>query len=192
MRHGITAIGLLVAIGLALCRPSSVSSDGQPDMIPASRPIPVGLAPGMQVKLLKTSSEEQVYAVIFQKGDEVLSGLTDFAIKYKIQAAHLTGIGAASGATVGWLDLNRKEYRAIPVKEQVEVLSMVGDIATFEGKPVVHAHLALGRQDGSLVGGHLWEMHVNPTLEVFVTAFTTPLKKRLDEPSGMKVIDPAK
>ena len=69
---------------------------------------------------------------------------------------------------------------------------MMGDIATFNGKPVVHAHLVLGKHDGSTVGGHLWEMHVNPTLEVFVTAHTVGLQKVPDEPSGMKVIDPSK
>lgn len=77
-----------------------------------------------------------------------------------------------------------------PIAEQVEVLSMIGDIATFNGKPVVHTHVVLGRHDGSTVGGHVWELHVNPTLEVFVTANATPLKKKPDDASGMKLIDP--
>jgi predicted DNA-binding protein with PD1-like motif len=77
------------------------------------------------------------------------------------------------------------------VDEQVEVLSMIGDIALWNGKPVVHTHVVLGHRDGSTVGGHVWELHPNPTLEVFVTANTTPLKKRADDASGMKLIDPA-
>ena len=91
---------------------------------------------------------------------------------------------------LGWLDLPNKNYRAIPVDEQVEVLSMIGDIATFNGKPVVHTHVVLGRRDGTTVGGHVWELHVNPTLEVFVTANAMPLKKKPDDASGMKLIDP--
>jgi predicted DNA-binding protein with PD1-like motif len=144
----------------------------------------------MQVKLVKDTPDERVYAVIFQAGDEALSGLTDFAIHYHVRDAHFTAIGAASGATLGWLDLPAKVYRAIPVTEQVEVLSMVGDVATFAGKPVVHAHLVLGKHDGSTVGGHLWELHVDPTLEVFVTVDSPPLDKRPDAASGMKLIDP--
>jgi predicted DNA-binding protein with PD1-like motif len=162
----------------------------QEQLISPSRPIPTGQAPNMQVKLVSERAGEKVYAVIFAKGDELLSGLTDFAIKYKVEAAHFTGIGAISGATVGWLDLSQKAYQPIHVDEQVEVLSLIGDVATFNGKPVVHAHMVMGKRDGSTVGGHLWEAHVNPTLEVFVSVDPVPLKKKLDDASGMKLIDP--
>jgi len=175
---------------LALLLLSASVAAAQDDTISPSRPIPTGLAPNMQVKLVKSSKDERIYAVIFHKGDEALSGLTDFAIRNHIADAHFTGIGAISGATVGWLDLEHKNYHAIPVAEQVEVLSMIGDIATYNGKPVVHTHVVLGRRDGSTVGGHVWELHVNPTLEVFVTANVVPLKKKPDDASGMKIIDP--
>jgi predicted DNA-binding protein with PD1-like motif len=118
--------------------------------------------------------------------------LTDFAIRYKVQSAHFTGIGAVSRATVGWLDLNRKLYHAIPVNQQVEVLSMIGDVAVFNGKPVVHAHLVMGKSDGTTVGGHLWEAIVSPTLEVFVSVDSAPLGKTVDPESGIKLIDPTK
>ena len=74
--------------------------------------------------------------------------------------------------------------------EQVEVVSLIGDIATFNDKPVVHMHAVLGKTNGTTVGGLVFELHVNPTLEVFLTANTTPLKKKPDDASGMKVIDP--
>ena len=160
------------------------------ETISPARPIPTGLAPGMQAKLVSEKAGEKVYAVIFQRGDEILSGLTDFAIANKITSAHFTGIGAIKDATLGWLDLDAKAYRPIHVDQQVEVLSIIGDVATFNGKPVVHAHMVLGKRDGSTVGGHLWEAHVNPTLEVFVSVDPEPLSKKLDEQSGMKVIDP--
>jgi hypothetical protein len=160
--------------------------------IPPTNPIPTGLAPGMRVKLLKDTPEEKVYAIIFAKGDEAMSGLTDFAMKYGVTDAHFTGIGASSGGKLGWLDLPHKVYRAIPVNEQVEVLSLIGDVASFNGKPAVHAHLVLGKPDGSTIGGHLWELHVNPTLEVFVTVNATQLNKSPDDTSGLKLIDPSK
>ena len=169
----------------------SVSSQ-LPDerFISPARPVPVGKAPGMQVKVVKDTPEEKVYAVVFYKGDEALSGLTDFALKYGVGDAHFTGIGAVSSATVAWLDQPNKIYRRISVPEQVEVLSLIGDVATFNGKPVVHMHAVLGHQDGTTTGGHVFELNVNPTLEVFVTVNSVPLKKRPDEASGMKVIDP--
>ncbi len=162
----------------------------QDDSISPARPIPTGQAPNMQFKLVKSSKDEKVYAVIFHKGDEALSGLTDFAIQNHIADAHFTGIGAVSGATLGWLDLAHKNYHPIHVDEQCEVLSMIGDIAAYNGKPVVHTHVVLGHRDGSTTGGHVWELHANPTLEVFVTANTAALKKKPDDASGMKLIDP--
>jgi hypothetical protein len=51
-------------------------------------------------------------------------------------------------------------------------------------------HAVLGKPNGTTVGGHVFELDVNPTLEVFLTANTTALKKKPDDASGMKVIDP--
>jgi len=175
-------------IALALLA-QSASSQTAADIDPA-RPIPTGLAPHMQVKLLKDSPEEKVYAVVFLKGDEVLSGLTDFAMKYKVTDAHFTGIGAVSSATTAWLDIDKKLYHPTLTKEQVEVLSLTGDIAAYNQKPVVHMHAVLGHRDGATTGGHVWQLTANPTVEVFLTANNTPLNKRPDPASGIKLIDP--
>jgi predicted DNA-binding protein with PD1-like motif len=109
-----------------------------------------------------------------------------------VQDAHFTAIGAVSSATLAWLDVPKKMYHRIAVPQQVEVVSLIGDIAGYNGKPVVHMHAVLARQDGTTVGGHVFELHVNPTLEVFMTVETSPLRKRADDASGMKLIDPTK
>jgi predicted DNA-binding protein with PD1-like motif len=189
MRRRLAVAVLGLVIGAAGCDGAARAQEAQ--LISPSRPVPVGMAPGMQVKIVKDTPEEKVYAVVFYKGDEVLSGLTDFALKYKVGDAHFTGIGAVSGATLAWLEVEKKVYHRIAVNEQVEVLSLIGDVATFNGKPVVHMHAVVGHHDGTTTGGHVFELHANPTIEVFVTANATPLKKRPDEPSGMKLIDPA-
>jgi len=165
-------------------------SQSPDDLISPSRLVTTGKAPGMRVKQIKDTPEEKVYAVIFYKGDEVMSGLTDFVIQHKIADAHFTAIGAVNGATLAWLDPSKKIYHRIPVTEQVEVLSLIGDVATFNDKPIVHMHAVLGKPNGSTIGGHVFELDVSPTLEVFLTANTTTLKKRPDDASGMKVIDP--
>ncbi|HEY5212280.1 MAG TPA: DUF296 domain-containing protein [Acidobacteriaceae bacterium] len=174
----------------AIAQAATAAQTVDDPFISTSWPVPTGKAPGMEVKLVKDSPAEKVYVVIFHKGDEALSGLTDFTIEHKVEDAHFTGIGAVSGAALAWLDVPKKIYHRIAVTEQAEVLSLIGDVATFNGKPVVHMHAVLGRHDRSTVGGHVFELHVNPTLEVFTTVNTTPLKKRPDDASGMKLIDP--
>jgi predicted DNA-binding protein with PD1-like motif len=190
MRSAIRILSILTIASVIWSASGASAQAPLSDDIDPGRPIPQGKAPGMTVKFVKDTPEEKVYAIVFVKGDEVLSGLTDFAAKYNVGDAHFTGIGAVSSATTAWLDLEKKMYHPTVTNQQVEVLSLVGDIATFNGKPVVHMHAVLGRRDGSTVGGHVWELHVNPTVEVFLTANTTPLGKRADPASGMNMIDP--
>jgi predicted DNA-binding protein with PD1-like motif len=76
-----------------------------------------------------------------------------------------------------------------PVAEQTEVLALVGDIAT-EGKSgkKVHAHVVLGRRDGSACGGHLLAARVRPTLEVILTESPGHLHRVHDPRSGLPLI----
>jgi len=152
----------LVVLTAALCFPLAAQLPNDA-LISPSRPVPTGKAPHMLVKQVKDTPEEKVYAIVFYKGDEALSGLTDFALQNKIEDAHFTGIGAISSATLAWLDPSQKIYHRIPVAEQVEVLSLIGDVATFNGKPIVHMHAVLGNSKGAPIGGHVFELNVNPT-----------------------------
>jgi predicted DNA-binding protein with PD1-like motif len=149
-----------------------------------------GKAPGMTWKLLSDSKGEKEYAIVFAKEDEVLSGLTDFAAQQHIVSARFTGIGALKDGTLGYLDTKRNQYKPYTFHQQVELVSMVGDVALYNGTPVVHAHCGVALPDGSLKGGHLIKAVTYPTVEVFMTAFATPLQKAMDKETGLKLINP--
>jgi uncharacterized protein len=100
---------------------------------------------------------ERTFVVVFDKGDEVIEGLTAFAGRQHLRASHLTAIGALREVTLGFFDPAAREYRRIPLAEQVEVLSLLGVITLDGEKPKVHAHIVVGRADGSARGGHLLE-----------------------------------
>jgi len=53
-------------------------------------------------------------------------------------------------------------YKKIPIEGQVEVISMIGDVALYQGKPVVHAHMMVGTSDGTTRGGHILDAYVSP------------------------------
>lgn len=142
----------------------------------------------MQAKQIHEEWGQKTFAVVFDTDDGSISGLTDFAKENDLSAAILTAIGAFSKATLGYFDWERKEYDKIPVEEQVEVLSLVGDIALTDEEPQLHAHAVLGRHDGSTVGGHLLEAYVRPTLEIFLTESPEHLQKRTDEETGLALI----
>jgi len=145
----------------------------------------------MKAKLIQEQAEK-TYAVIVDKGDEVMAGLLDMAKRHNLAGSHFTAIGAFSDASLGYFDRDRKDYQRIPVHEQVEVLSLVGDIALSGDQPKIHAHVVVGRSDGTTRGGHLMEAHVWPTLEVIIVEEPGRLHRKTDQESGLALIDIAR
>jgi uncharacterized protein len=82
----------------------------------------------------------------------------------------------------------KRKYAPIPIDEQAEVLSLLGDIADEDGEPLVHAHAVLGLRDGTTRGGHLLEAHARPTLEVLLTESPEFLERRHDPATGLSLI----
>jgi predicted DNA-binding protein with PD1-like motif len=145
----------------------------------------------MQQKRLHEADGQRTYAVVLETGDEVMSCLHKFVLAERISAAQLTAIGALSDAVLMFFDWESKEYMRIPVHEQVEVASLIGDVAEdASGKPSLHVHIVIGRRNGAAMAGHLAEAHVRPTLEVIVTESPTHLRKVKDEASGLALIRP--
>lgn len=143
----------------------------------------------MQAKQIHEEQGQKTFVLVFDTGDEVLAGLTQFAKDNALDAASITALGAFSDAMLGYFDMERKDYKKIPVEEQVEVLSLVGDIAPKEdGEPQVHAHVVLGTSDGATRGGHLLEAHVRPTLEVIVVESPEHLRRKTDEETGLPLV----
>ncbi len=130
-----------------------------------------------------------VWALVFERGDEAIAGLTAFAREHRLAGSQLTAIGAFSDVTLGYFERTGREYRRIRLEEQVEVLSLVGDIALENGQPKVHAHVVIGRADATVRGGHLLEGHVWPTLEVILQESPHQLVRRFDPEVGIALID---
>jgi uncharacterized protein len=129
------------------------------------------------------------FALVFDKGDEPVSELERFARQHRLTAASFTGIGAFEGVVLGYFDRERKEYDEIPLREQVEVLSLAGDIAVADGGPAIHAHVVVGKRDGTAHGGHLLRARVWPTLEVVLIESPAELRKHTDPETGLALID---
>lgn len=144
----------------------------------------------MQWRDLASEPSGRTAVLVFEKGDNVMPTLEKWCAEQAVTAAHFTGIGAFAEVTVAWFDWDAKEYRDIPIREQVEVLSLVGDVARNNDKPAVHAHLVVGLHDGSTRGGHFVDGVVRPTLELVMQETPAYLAKRHDPESGLALIAP--
>ena len=142
----------------------------------------------MKSRLLD-QSESRTFVMVFEKGDEVVEQLLSFARDNDLGGSSFTAIGAFSDVTVAFFDRQTKDYLPIRIDEQVEVLSLIGNIALTDSGPRVHAHVVVGKSDGTAHGGHLLEAHVWPTLEVILTEWPTHLQRQIDEETRLPLIN---
>jgi predicted DNA-binding protein with PD1-like motif len=141
----------------------------------------------MKAKML-ANAQEKSFAIVMETGDEVMASLLSFAKEKHLAAAHFTGIGAFSHVVLGYFDWEKKDYIRIAVNEQVELVSLLGDIGLEKGAPKTHAHSVIGKRDGTAMGGHLLEAVVRPTLEIIVVESPANLRREFDPASGLALI----
>ncbi len=145
----------------------------------------------MKSALLYDENGLRTFALVLGTGEEAMRTLERFAADHRLGASHFSGIGAFERAVVAFFDWESKTYQHIPIREQLEVLSMAGDI-TLEGEtPKIHAHVVLGKSDATAHGGHLIEGHVRPTLELMITELPRHLHRHHDATSHLALIDPS-
>jgi predicted DNA-binding protein with PD1-like motif len=159
----LTACGLLAPLPAQQSSQASASKD---EFIRPGAEVPRGLAPGM--KVVQLGKSPRVFEVTFAKGDEIMSGMTEFAEKYHLKTSPVTGVGAFSSATLAWTDQEKRLFKKIPLDSGAE-FTFTGDITVRNGKPNFHAHVMCALGDGTVKGGHLIDGHIGLIAEVFVT-----------------------
>jgi predicted DNA-binding protein with PD1-like motif len=143
----------------------------------------------VKIRQLDDAGGRRTFVLVCDRGDNPVEALTDAAKRYDLRAASLTGIGAFAAVTLGFFDHARRDYRRRVIREQVEVISLIGNIALDRGEPRVHAHVVVGRADGGALGGHLLGGSVEPTLEVTLVEAPATLQRRTDPSTGLALID---
>jgi predicted DNA-binding protein with PD1-like motif len=184
---------LLATLAACTSRPRSDAAATTVRWVTPAQSGPHGQAPNAKARLLSAQPDGlKYYVLVLRSGDEIATALTNLARDKQIVSAHFVAIGAVSDAEVGWFDEARKQFKAITRHEQMEVLTLSGDVSVgTDGNPVVHAHMVVGDSNGNAWGGHILSAIASPTLEVFVTCFPQPLHKQLDPETGLQLIDPS-
>lgn len=144
----------------------------------------------MRTKVLSEAVGARSWMLVFDKGDEVEPALLQFAAAHNVNSAGLSGIGGFSSVKLGYFDRSDMQYHPNPLNEQVEVMSLLGNIAISGEERKLHAHVVVGRNDGTARGGHLLEAQVWPTLELVLAEFPASLQRKPDDETGLSLIDP--
>lgn len=143
----------------------------------------------MKAKLLYEEKGLKTFVLVFGKDEDLKPSLLRFADDNHLSGAQLSAIGAFSEVTFGYFDRQNKRYKQIPIKEQVEVLSLAGNIAVKDRKPQLHVHVVIGKGDGTAHGGHFLEGKVWPTMEMIVSETPAQLRRNLDDETGLALIE---
>jgi uncharacterized protein len=179
---------LALALSVAACGAAQPSS---PAIAPATQPSTAGqqapmsdapvAPPGVRAKLIGQEGATRTYQLVFAPGTEAVAAISAFVLQNQIQAAHFHGLGACTDAVLAYYDPSHG-YQKTAYKQQMEIVSLIGDAAPTPGDGAgVHAHMAVGLADGTMRGGHLFEAHVSPTLELELTASPVALHRAFDE-----------
>lgn len=131
----------------------------------------------------------KTFILVSEIGDELPAGLLQFAREQKLSAASFKAVGALSSVRLGWFSWESKRCEpSAMLDEQVELASLIGDVAQKDGEPVVHAFAVVAKKDGTAHGGHLLEGGIRPTCELVLTESPAHLQKFVDPQSGLALI----
>ena len=140
----------------------------------------------------KIDESPKTFILMFETGEELVDGLLQFAKVQNVSAARFQAVGALSSVQLGWFSWESKKFEpSVTLDEQVELLSLIGDVALRDGEPVVHAHAVIAKKDGTAHGGHLLNASVRPNCEVFLTESPAKLRRFIDPESGLALIKAA-
>lgn len=135
-------------------------------------------------------SDDEKMVVRFDSGEEVFSGLVNFAKDRGIDAAFVTGLGSAKEVELGFYDADKKEYQKTVFSEPMEVLEIVGNLGILETEVTAHLHGSLGLSNYQMIGGHIHRLIVNTTVEIMIDTMGGEINRKYDEGTGLNLLAP--
>ena len=134
------------------------------------------------------ASHENHIVLNFARGEELLETLLEFCKEKNIIGATLTGLGAGDSMTLAYYNLATKSYERHEIAEEVEILSLTGNLGALNGKNMLHIHGVFGRRDLSTFGGHIFSLRVSGACEIHLTTLDVPLHRLHDEATGLNLL----
>ena len=127
------------------------------------------------------------YMIRIDIGEEIMESLAAVCEKEKIRLGQVSAIGAVNHAKIGVFDLLQQVYHREELNEFMEITTLAGSVTELNGKPLVHLHTTLAAQDHTIHGGHVIEMHVGATCEVFLRVLDGKVSREKDPDLGINL-----
>ena len=139
---------------------------------------------------MKIKKLDHGYLLRLELGEELKATLTAFANKEGIDGCFFHGLGGATSASLGIYRLDDDhEYHFMRFDGPREVISMNGDISVSDGKRMVHCHATISGSDLKVFGGHVDEILVGATCEIFMDTRVGKIERKQSDNVGLHLLD---
>ena len=138
---------------------------------------------------MKYKKVDQGYLIRIDKGEKLIESIIKFCGGLRINSAWFTGIGSVSEISLAYFNVEKKEYSREKIEVPVEIFSMIGNVALFENKHAVHAHVVVSNAKMDTQAGHLNDAIVSGTCEIFLTDLKAKIERKHREEIGLNLLD---
>jgi len=122
--------------------------------------------------------------------EDLFDAIIEIIKKHNVKSGLINVIGAFKKFTIGYFDLETKEYNFKTFDEPVELISCMGNISYKDGEPLIHIHVSIGRGDYSIIGGHLSQPSIiSVTGEVYIYEIDQKLIRTNDPQFDLSLLD---
>lgn len=134
--------------------------------------------------------DEYNYVIKLTKGERLSEAIEQFVQETKIEGAWVEGLGGVLEVTLGFYDLDKKEYEWQTFEGLRELASLTGNLAfNEEGKIMLHAHGVVADKSYQTLGGHVKDLVAAATVELFIHRSYQPLHRKIDPEVGLQTFD---
>ena len=139
------------------------------------------------------SKETKISRVIVgrvYRDEDLIDSIISIVKKHNIKGGLINIIGAFKKVTIGYFNIETKDYKLLDVEEDLELVSCIGNIAWKDGEPMVHLHISVGKGDYSIIGGHLSQpCIVSVTAEIYILEVEDQVKRAIDSEFNLSLLN---
>ncbi len=128
------------------------------------------------------------YILRLNRGEEIISSIQDLCRKENIKSGSVSGIGATQSVEAGFYSFKKKNYCGYCFNQNMEILSLLGNISTKDNEPYLHLHIVVSNDEGEALGGHLTKAIISVTAEIFIDVIDIALNREPDTLTGINLI----
>lgn len=128
------------------------------------------------------------YVIRLEKGEEIVTKVKELCEKEDVKLASLSGIGAVNKVTAGLFRTKEKKYVSKTYEEDMEIVSLGGNVSCMNGETYLHFHISVANEAGEVRGGHLTEAFISATGELVLTRIEGTVDREYSDEIGLNLL----